>query len=56
MIGLYPGALASILNEKNEIKMFFGSDRSPVNANVRPFVRLFDENLSRALNLHLSSF
>ena len=32
----------------------FGSDRSSVNANVRPFVRLFDENLSRALNLHLS--
>ena len=30
--------------------MLFGSDRSSVNANVR----LFDENLSRALNLHLS--
>ena len=32
----------------------FGSDRSSVNANLRPFVHLFDENLSRALNLHLS--
>ena len=31
----------------------FSSDRSSVNANVRPFVRLFDENLSRAHNHHL---
>ena len=33
---------------------FFGSDRSPRKANVRSFVCLFDESLSRALNLHLS--
>ena len=32
---------------------FFGSDRSSRNANLRLSVRSFDENLSRAHNLHL---
>ena len=36
-----------------EPKVIFGSDRSSRNANVRSFVCLSDESLSRAHNLHL---
>ena len=36
-------------------KYIFGSVRSPVNANLRSSVCLFDESLSRALNLHLKA-
>ena len=35
-------------------RFIFGSDRSPVNANLRSFVRLSDEKCSRAHNLNLS--
>ena len=36
-------------------EILFGSVRSPVNADLRSFVHLFDESLSRALNLHLKA-
>ena len=35
--------------------MVFGSVRSPRNANLRSTVCLFDESLSRALNLHFKA-
>ena len=46
--------LSSQIEQLQVRRWIFSSDRSSRSANVRPFVRSFVSNLSRAVNLHLS--